>query len=472
MASKYRSHWQLLMQGRVGYLAAVLAVLMWAVLFGTVYGDSHYQWDFGIYYKAAMAFCGGSNPYETGGTLKYVYSPVCLLYFQPFTMVDYASAAKAYLILKLIVLIILFLIWTRYFFAEDNSYLLVLFSLFAFNAVIWLDIRCGNITVFQQAILWGGFYCFVRNYSRAFCVLIVAAASFKVVPLCFLGLILFSENAKKWKYLLASLSCFGFIVFGPGLLAPDLVESFMRNAFWVVSRAVGPENPCMAALLTELIKELNRYTPWYTPISLKWLPYFGWVAVVLWLSLGILNRLGKVNTFESRTALVLLCCIVFTLLVPRMQDYSYCIMLVPAYNAMRRFGRNHLLLATIFLLMAFPIYAYAWPPLPGRDLLLGAMQSYWYAVDVFVLIVLVTYRHELWDHTQGKASLMAILIVLGLRALGSALQWPQGFGFAEKIQENYWPLLLTFIVWLMHRESCLSLLAQHYRTEPVVSLPG
>ena len=68
-----------------------LAVVAYAI--GAIayigFSPDRFQWDFSVYYEAVRAFQSGQDPYE----LLYVYPPVTLWIFAPFTLFALPTAS-------------------------------------------------------------------------------------------------------------------------------------------------------------------------------------------------------------------------------------------------------------------------------------------------------------------------------------------------------------------------------------------
>lgn len=188
----------------VGFLAGVVAVALGLALVWPMWTQpGRWQWDFRVYYLAANAHAIGLDPYDTRAlgqlsgvpqTLPFVYPPHVLWLMRPFTSVPYDSAARAYLALKTAAGVGLIALLARAFLADGRDALFWVFSLAAFKGALWLDMRAGNVVVFEQLALWGAFYFFVRDRLAAFCSLVLVAASFKLAPALFLSLLLFVKH--------------------------------------------------------------------------------------------------------------------------------------------------------------------------------------------------------------------------------------------------------------------------------------
>ena len=109
----------------------------------------------------------------------YLYLPHTLFLFRPFLWVGLWPASAIFLALKLAAVIGLLFLWHSIFNFSEYGLFLVLVP-FAFNGSFIADLRAGNISVFEQLLIWAGFYWYARNRIILFGVAILLAASFKL----------------------------------------------------------------------------------------------------------------------------------------------------------------------------------------------------------------------------------------------------------------------------------------------------
>lgn len=133
---------------------------------------THFLWDFQVYYSAAKCYTHGLNPYNIKelfsvhtnvSQLPYMYPPIAIYYFLPFSFLNIQLAITIYLCIKILALIALFYTWFKIYF--DKKYLIVFlyFSLLAFNAAIHKDLITGNISIFEQLLIWIAIYFFLKE---------------------------------------------------------------------------------------------------------------------------------------------------------------------------------------------------------------------------------------------------------------------------------------------------------------------
>ena len=200
-----------------------------------VINRTNFQWDFKKDYYAALAFRTGENPYDVKTLAKlsggqYSYPPLTLYAFVPFTYVNFETANLWYFHIKLMILFLLLMAWSRYFLHEKTNLTFALFSLFAFNSTLYLDIRSGNINLLEQLLLWAAFYAFVSARHIWFCILLVLASVFKIQPLLFIGLLFFPYERKNGKLIAGTILFFAGYLLLSYILYPGLFAHFVLNA--------------------------------------------------------------------------------------------------------------------------------------------------------------------------------------------------------------------------------------------------
>jgi hypothetical protein len=325
--------------------------LLWGLLVGCAAGvliqlwekpDTN-QWDFRTYYYATRAFDEGLNPYQIGslietsgspGTnLRYVY-PLSVAYLmRPLAAMDYLSAYRIWLLLKLGALAALLFLWSRTFLRGIDRRVATVVILLGFDAALLWDFRTGNISVFEQLLLWTAFAFFVRRKWTAFAAFVVMASLFKLTPSVFL-LMLCLPQVRTGGTVVTAFGSLCFLVIatlGPFAGHHTLFDAFLNSAGlspgWLQS------NQSFTGIATELVRRHNMSTT-------GWMTYligFGASIVVL-----LPGRRVIMDTFKrgSLDRIVLLACIMYALIMPRMMSYSYLILAVPFLAMVLPFARQ------------------------------------------------------------------------------------------------------------------------------------
>jgi len=256
-------------------IAALIALFIFCIATISSIGEDSQanQFDFPVFYYSAQAyFEGGVNPHDRGVVEEYIkwertlngndfnYGPITLLLFLPLSRLnDYLLAAKIYLAFKLILLIPLVYFWRREFLPNVNWALFVGFSIFAFNGAIFLDLKSGNVSIFEQVALWTGFYFYTRKKWWLFAACVIAASLFKFTPILFLGMLLLIDDKRKYRYLFGAGIAFATLI-GPlsmALVGYTNYLTFARKVVGTLGR--GDDrllNPATPTLINDLLKNL------------------------------------------------------------------------------------------------------------------------------------------------------------------------------------------------------------------------
>jgi len=317
---------------------ALLALYALALLYGIARNLNGFQWDFQTYYYAGRAFALGLDPYDMGTLSRlagieigfpFAYPPLALPLFRLFARIPFDAASGFFLALKVAALTALLVIWRRWFVPGRPDPFFYLFLLFGFGGALYADFVSGNISVFEQLGLWLSFVALRQNRLRAFTLLVVAVSLFKLTPVLLLGLLLLC-NVRRPGIALAG----GLLLFGGALglsyaLWPDLFRSFVQGGWSLDER--GGINPSSLALLRDAYDYLlgRGIVP-----AWEWLP---WAAYSLWVGAAafLTWRSARNRPSEDRATSIYLGCLAFALIAPRFKNYSYILLLVPAYQLLR-----------------------------------------------------------------------------------------------------------------------------------------
>jgi hypothetical protein len=264
-------------------------------------------------------------------------------------LVSYEVAYRAYLAAKLLAIGGLILIWRRIFQEEMREKLLFVTTLLlGFGATLSMDIEAGNISIFEQLLFWGAVCFLLRKKYLAFASLIVASAIVKLTLIVFLPLVFLSE--RSWRASLAfALGVSAFL----GLHAlsywnePGLFHGFLGTLADLDFK--GDTNPCSLSFFRDLATNLGF------PISI------GHVAHAIFALSVFCCFLWAVVRFEldqDIRLLVVFACIAFALASPRVKDYSYILLLMPAMMTIRLFANDDRMKALLLLLLWIALLPY------------------------------------------------------------------------------------------------------------------
>lgn len=228
-------------------------------------GDAN-QWDVEVYYYSAKAFTLGLNPYDPSNLCALAGKceperlylpdyPLSIYLLKPLALLSLEQARLVFFIIKCASLVYLLFLWQVKFIDETPDPLFMIFCLFGFNAAFILDLRSGNISLLEQALIWTALLAFVRGKITLFCAFIGLAAIFKLTPLLFGGLLLLHQRPIAKRPILIMLT--GFLVASSIVLLayPDFYRGFLDHSiFQAKGRFSGILNPTILSL----VKMLSR----------------------------------------------------------------------------------------------------------------------------------------------------------------------------------------------------------------------
>src|SRR5262249_40394213 len=103
----------------------------------------------------------------------------------------------------------------------------VLFFILAFGGAIYADLVAGNVSVFEELLLWLGFSQLLRGRHFVFALCVVVAAQVKLTPIFFAVLLIAACEPRQWRAFFATLIAF-FALFSLNYwLQPELFRDFL-----------------------------------------------------------------------------------------------------------------------------------------------------------------------------------------------------------------------------------------------------
>ena len=381
---------------RLTLLVWLISVLAWgAVLLRILLIADKCQWDFEVYYYAAKAYSAGLNPYDpynlcelTGRwapqILFFPYFPVSIFLFEPFTLLSLEAAKYVFFFVKCGLLSYLFYLWQTKFLKNPSDPFFALFSLFAFNATIFLDIRSGNVSIIEQALIWSALVAFVSNRVWHFSVLISLAAVFKMTPLAFAGLLLLGRSPVKQRCLLIIVLGVIVVCFLTWLADPVMLGQFLLcTSRWTEGDRffLNAINPSTLSLVKFLSQGVSKVTSISVSRSLQWGSYLAIVIPIVFLSWKAFLRLDM-GDLQHRKIAVCLACLVYALALPRFYDYQWILLLVPTYFIMLRLDVVRAYPAIFILAVLAGEYQ---TPLPGSVYVFGVVWNYYPLIVAFII---------------------------------------------------------------------------------------
>jgi len=365
---------------------AIVALLVYGA--GIIFNISRhddYQWDFWIYYNSVRAHAAGLNPYEASSLSQIVgspmrncfaYPPLALYFFRPFIYLDFATASYLYLFLKCLLLSGLLYLWKKEFLQDKADTLFYFFCLLAFNAAIYIDFAAGNVSLLEQFLLWSAFAFYLKRRWLLFSLCVVAAASFKLVPILFLGLLWFADEKKRYWYFAGGCAGFGIMLLASYLVAPTWFVEFVQDSVGRADWEHGLLNPSTLSFIRDAHDLLAAKFGIVISLRILRALFLALAAIVLLISYRAHTALRPVFQKHNEKVLIFLACLVYALILPRFKDYSYILLIPPAYFILKKLGeiKATLLLGLTVLYLPNPMGGIL--PLPGFEVLTKLVTNY------------------------------------------------------------------------------------------------
>lgn len=332
-----------------GILSVSIRVIVLVYCLATVVYLSSYpnifQWDFKAYYYAARAYAAGLNPYDVvvtaavgeysdfRGSFRFIYPLPMLFLFLPLSLLSYTAALHLFLLIKCVLLAGLIYLWGKEFLEDKPNLSFYLFCIVAFNSPLYIDLRAGNVAIIEQFTLWLAFYFFLKRRLLLFCLFILIPATIKVTPLLFLSLLWFLEGRGRRLYFFGSLLIFVMTLSLFHFCTPVLFASFLCQAGRTVVKA---SQPSTFALLGDLLGQLGMDACPVVAHCIHVVLFFAIAMAILAVTWRACVVLRSRHAISREKILIFLVCTVYAVILPHFEDYSYIIVLVPAYAILRR----------------------------------------------------------------------------------------------------------------------------------------
>jgi len=363
-------------------LSVYSAFLLWDIF---VHRESK-QWDFQTYYYAAKAHASDLNPYALINLsevahkkirLRFLYPPVTLWFFRLFALFDYTTAYILYFLFKCFLLLGLVFLWAKVFLSHERDWVFYFFLLFAFNSALYVDLVAGNISLLEQFFIWLAFFFFLKKRFSLFCLCLLGAALFKTTPIVFLALLFFLPGKKKYVYAAAALSVFG----AANLIFYRTDSLFAAYLFYARRKGPGIFSHSTLGFFLDLFGYFKEKEVISVPQALPSLLFYATIAVVLGVTFFRLKRIRFGRKLEDPRILIFLVCVIYVLVLPRFKDYSYVLMIVPAYYVIKRFVSEGSVYPWILIFfLSTPIHV----NLPGFN---GFFTFFWNYYPLFLAFV-------------------------------------------------------------------------------------
>ncbi len=308
-------------------ISTIISVVVFlAVITNVLMHQEKFFWDFASYYYAGKTAAAGQNAYDVNivnafraqdgryqGTVPpFVYTPAFLWIFSLISALPFKTALYISLILKLAVIAMLFMIWLKVL-KDNNNILMPWIVLIGFGSSLLIDVFTGNISTFEQLFLWSGVLLYIKEKQYTGLFLMILAGAVKTVMLFIPVVLLLLEHRRNIKLIITA----GIIITAAAaynyLTIP--LSSFDGGAF---------NAPAYVLLKGIVIKsaalfKLSGNDDLMTVVSLFYGIYC-LMLIMMWL-----RKTGSMDKTEKIMSVILL----YSLISPRLSDYSYIIAAVP-----------------------------------------------------------------------------------------------------------------------------------------------
>ncbi len=299
------------------------------------------QWDFEVYYYALKVRDAGGNPWDHAQLVKAAdgavhhlnYPPHVLPFFRLFCFDDLQRSKQVFLAVKLAALAAMMTLWLRVFIPAGFRGWFLAFAALGFNSAICRDLAVGNISLFEQTLIWFGLLALLRGRPLVFVTLVILAGQCKVLPLALLALVLVADVPHRWRWFLGSVGVCGLIGLAVWLAYPAEARYYLELQSLVGMTEPGsPLNPCLRAFVEDLLTAALPYLPPDSPVRAAGITGPAYVALAA--AIVAVTVLAVRRHRDPRWAIYLGLC-AYALIAPRMKDYSYILLLVPVFELLR-----------------------------------------------------------------------------------------------------------------------------------------
>lgn len=232
----------------------------------------------------------------------------------------YDTALAVFIGLKVLIAIFLFYIWINYFLKEKYGLIFTIFFIAGFDAGIYIDLKFANISLYEQFFIWLGLYFFLNKKNFMFTACLILASMFKFWPILLLFAYLALDARKNLKYLAIFFVAFAVIQATLYFAMPGLYPSFI-NSSPITETGGGWNNTSSYLFFKDLFAGFN--VNGLIPVAV----YGTWAAVFAGLTAFFMFKY-KGGGAIARIFFIL---VAYCLIVPRMKNYSYIMLLPVAY---------------------------------------------------------------------------------------------------------------------------------------------
>ena len=335
-------------------IAVVAALAALVVAVGFLVDTKKTQWDLKVYLECSRTLASGGDPYSTqplfnGDRFQCLYPPVIMDLYRPFNFISGELGADAgerfWAVLKVLSMVLILWLWRDFILRPGRNSWRLFFALIAYGSPFWSDFRAGNAGSFEHLLLWGTLAAFIAERDMLFAALIAATAQPKLLPLAFLPLVIAKPRPNARAFLFGGILAVGAFALNEWI-HPGLLKEFFRQLGdprqpWHYER--GPNNCAFVGLVEHVVETAwrNRGLPlsWDDRgLAMVWAMRVNavWTVVVVSATAWSLNRLwlGEGREEDKRRRAVMLYAAAYALVVPRLKDYSFLLLIPPTIVAL------------------------------------------------------------------------------------------------------------------------------------------
>lgn len=324
---------------------------------------NNYQWDFSLSYGSANDFLDDVSPYRGEG-LSFYQTPLTLYLYSLPARLPYFVAYELWLVLKVCALGGLLWVWNRSFVQLGRSWWTVAYLVLAYAGALYADLVAGNVSIFEQFGLWLGFAALMRGQYGRFCVCIILVSQFKLTPAFFAVTLLLVPKVPQWKWFAVCITGFLAVFSLNFILEPTLTREFFDVAQALDER--GTESASTLAFVRDALDLVGGAT--FSADSMLDEVVYGLVALaVAGITLLLVTRHRRAGSPIDQRWIIFVTCVAYCLMVPRLKNYSYIIMLVPTLHLLRELPRRQLVPAAAAVLAFMAVFPHGNTLLPFYD---------------------------------------------------------------------------------------------------------
>lgn len=311
--------------------------------------------DINVYCSAVEAYKNGNNPYlveelrvYSSSNLSFIYSPLSLPFFEVLCFVD---SIMGYYIIWLLLLLATFYITKK---ADTQLDPLLLITLLAsgFLATFW-NMLTGNVGLIELTFFAATYYFIMKRKYRNAALFLALTSLFKILPILFAPLFLFTKESKKEKtktFLLTTvfLAVVHLLSF---LLFPQIMPTYLLSLIGKaglqhnpIYESGGIKNPSLLFLIKELSRVFfNENTTAFIII------YILSTLLVLFLFYIYIKRKRRkfLHTFSFGILAIMT-------ILPQLKPYSFTFALLPIYFLIKNFKLIDKI-ASLFIVSILPL---------------------------------------------------------------------------------------------------------------------